>query len=635
MSVEGKTAAGLVRLVCLRILVLTWLVFSGGVQALSLGEIQANSRVGERLNATIPVESRKSFAADQMLVSIAPRSVYDRMGVYWEYFHADLNFSVERLGSKRALISVSSDGIINEPYINFVISVRWPEGLITREYTLLLDMVAVERGGGISAPIVSQNVEVVESRPEPSRSAPSASETISRNNFSQPNTTSNFDAETLQDNVSSFAADQSWEVQTQYGDTLWAIAKRIELESGVGVRKVMQALYENNPQAFGSSVNDLRANSTMAVTMSQMQAARNVVLPKQQKKPGLDREAQRAADREKQSLSAAEDAERDAQSEASETESQGSDNAIAESSGVLSVVAEPEIGASELVTEPIESGPQSNEQNSEQSDDLGSTAELALDEANGRVEQELREATEKAEAIEARLTALLQQYEVLSEKTEKLKELESELNRRIASKAAAGIDAPVTKTELEAASAAASSRSNQSLMERYRWPLVIVALLLLAGLVAIALTRVQRMVPVAEESPVQIVDDWDDTAFLEQEKLDDDQLAEIVKLKGEQAFVENQKHSESVPVGGSNVDETDNSVELQAAMFIAYERYDEAEEIINESLLQNPDNTPLKLQLLEIFAAREDRLQFGLLANRLRELNDPQINATIDALSQF
>ena len=138
------------------------------------------------------------------------------------------------------------------------------------------------------------------------------------------------------------------------------------------------------------------------------------------------------------------------------------------------------------------------------------------------------------------------------------------------------------------------------------------------------------MVPVESQEAQPVIEDWDDTAFLD-DRMDDDELAEIVRLKGEKAFVENQNTSREEEV---QVRENDNSVELQAAMYIAYERYEEAEEIINASLLENPDNTPLKLQLLEIFAARQDSMQFGLLANRLRELNDAQVNATIERLEK-
>ena len=119
--------------------------------ALSVGDIEAASTIGQPLEAVIVVEDRRSIAADQLLVSLAPRTVYDRMGVYWEYFHSGLNFEVEQAGLKRVLIRVTTKNNITEPYINFVLSVRWPDGLITKEYMLLLEMQQVVSGGGVSA----------------------------------------------------------------------------------------------------------------------------------------------------------------------------------------------------------------------------------------------------------------------------------------------------------------------------------------------------------------------------------------------------------------------------------------------------------------------------------------------------
>ncbi len=581
--------------------------------ALSVGDIEAASTIGQPLEAVIVVEDRRSIAADQLLVSLAPRTVYDRMGVYWEYFHSGLNFEVEQAGLKRVLIRVTTKNNITEPYINFVLSVRWPDGLITKEYMLLLEMQQVVSGGGVSAePTVPREQSIAGESAGADAEVPNepASSVDEPAILIEPE----LPVQSAQVNSSAGSAaaqsgERQWRVQTRSGDTLWAIAKKIGDESGVKRTSVMNALYENNRRAFGQSVDYMLAGAVLEVSLSQLRAASPLTLPT---KP--------QAETRKPSATAAESVASQPATEPPVSEPAEVPLAAVVEGGVLSVVTEQE-------EELLDAGLADLEGDSSSSDTELATVGLS------KAGQELEEARLKAEAIEARLNSLMAQYDVLNEKTEKLKELEIELNRRIAEKAAAGIE-PAAAAPVSVAGVGAVEPS-QGFFANNRWLIITVLGLLLIGLAVLALTRVGRMVPAEQDDldDASRSEDWDDTAFLNEKQLDDSELAEIVKLKGEKAFLENQSDvDDSDELLG---DEVGNGVELQAAMFIAYERYDEAEQLINESLLENPDNTPLKLQLLEIFAARKDRMQFGMLANRLRELGDDQVNATIDALAQF
>ena len=581
--------------------------------ALSVGDIQANSTVGQPLEAVITVEDRRAIAVDQLLVSLAPRSVYDRMGVYWEYFHSNLNFELEQVGAKRVLIRVTTKQNLIEPYINFVLSVRWPDGLVTKEYMLLLEMQQVVTGGGISA--VANTADIEDSEVTSSESAnqvdPAVAQEVEANDAPEilvaPNLTVQPSAVAPQSTGPGIGnSERQWRIQTRSGDTLWGIAKKVGSDSGVTISSAMSALYENNRNAFGSSANQMRAGAILDVTLSQLRAASPLTLRTKPQAAKQERDIESPATVPPAESVAARPTPPAAQDE--------------ETGGVLSVVTEQE--------EPILTSTAPDSGSGSSADEKLATVGLS------QAERELDEARLKAEAIEARLNSLMAQYEVLNEKTEKLKELEIELNRRIAEKAAAGIEPENPATALSVPSIGTPTPS-EGFFAKNRWLLVTVLGLILIGLAILALTRVGRMVPADRElsdDDAQPNEDWDETAFLNEKELDDTELAEIVKLKGERAYVENQVIDDDSELLG---EEAGNGIELQAAMFIAYERYDEAEELINETLLENPDNTPLKLQLLEIFAARKDRMQFGMLANRLRELNDEQINATIDALAQF
>ena len=76
----------------------------------------------------------------------------------------------------------------------------------------------------------------------------------------------------------------------------------------------------------------------------------------------------------------------------------------------------------------------------------------------------------------------------------------------------------------------------------------------------------------------------------------------------------------------------EGAVELQAAVYIAYERYDEAEDLIEQALEFEPDNESLQLQLLEVYAAKRKLKHFNLLANQLGDLNNDKITLKINYL---
>ncbi len=672
------------------------LIIVQAANALSLGDIQASSTVGQKLNAVIEVDSRKPFDASQVLVSLAPRSVYDRLDVYWEYSHSSLNFEVSQIDSKNALLKVTSSEIIYEPYLEFVVSVRWPEGLLTKVYTLLLDMAPVKSGGGISAPIVVEEsipepVVTLPANREPASTEPVLSEReTSQNNLNVDAAEEAVVASPVSEDVNEVAnvideqasevqasdieevlaneplvqpspiaeekpavktvappSRNQWQVKTQYGDTLWSIAKKIEVDSGVNVWRVMSALYENNPDAFAGSAHNLLSNSDLSVSRSQIESAGPLKLQPvtttitQDVQPIVEEEPSRREKREEQTEASTKTVSETRESESSEEK-------------LLSIVTESdEEGAAALQGEDTSAA--QSPLTGESSPIIGEIDRDKILAQDAAIDESLGEARQRVDAIESRLDTLLKQYDELSAKTEELRQLEQSLNRRIAERTQQGLDIPPTTSELPAGSSESlQSDSNEtSFFERFGWLILALAILLLIALVWLIYTRPDRMVPddgalpasdrAAGDSLSDAPDatsvakqkgdeDWDDTAFLNDKQFSDEELTEMVRLKGEKAYVESQNKNTLEP---ADYNVSDGAVELQVAMYIAYERYEEAEELINASLLKQPDNTPLKLQLLEIFAAKEDREQFDALAEKLRALDDQDVNATINSLGEF
>ena len=81
---------------------------------------------------------------------------FDRAGVDRAYFLTKISFKVEN-----NRIVLTSREAVNEPYLNFLIELNWPQGRILREYTVLLDPPVFEEQNYepvVAAPVAAESV---------------------------------------------------------------------------------------------------------------------------------------------------------------------------------------------------------------------------------------------------------------------------------------------------------------------------------------------------------------------------------------------------------------------------------------------------------------------------------------------
>ena len=119
---------------------LVGLMQSSIVYALGLGEIQVSSALNERLAAEIPLVNASDLDASQVLVSLASEADFARAGVDRDYFLSSVEFIVERGESGAPVLRLQTPDVVLEPYLNFLVELRWPKGRLLREYTVLLDL---------------------------------------------------------------------------------------------------------------------------------------------------------------------------------------------------------------------------------------------------------------------------------------------------------------------------------------------------------------------------------------------------------------------------------------------------------------------------------------------------------------
>ena len=131
-------------------------VFAGQALALNLGHLSIQSKVGEPLLAQIAVQVNPSEidSLKDIQAALASPEMYQRLGITSSATQAQLRVSLIK-GSKQepVAIKISSDEVLklapNEVFLDALIELRWPAGLVRRVYTLMVaDQAKVEVKSG-------------------------------------------------------------------------------------------------------------------------------------------------------------------------------------------------------------------------------------------------------------------------------------------------------------------------------------------------------------------------------------------------------------------------------------------------------------------------------------------------------
>lgn len=226
--------------------------------ALGLGDITIHSALNQKLDAEIELLESRGMTESEIVAQLASSEDFKRVGIERFFFLTNLQFHVEMRDQGHAVLRVSSEQPMTEPYLNFLVQVIWPNGRLLKEYTVLLDPPTYkeqaapavaspgrsDKGGGSAG-----RVERTPTRPDSQVSLSSAPRSTQPATQSQP--------------PSDRLTGDSYGV-TDRDDTLWAIAQRARTSGNVTVQQNMLAIQRLNPEAFiGGNINLLKAGYTL------------------------------------------------------------------------------------------------------------------------------------------------------------------------------------------------------------------------------------------------------------------------------------------------------------------------------------------------------------------------------------
>lgn len=117
--------------------------------AAGLGGINVFSALGQPLRAEIELHATPE-ELDGMSAFVPSPEAFRRANLEYSALMPELELKVERRGS-RSVVRMSSSRVINEPFVDVLVELRWASGSLLREYTFLLDPVDMQPAPAVAA----------------------------------------------------------------------------------------------------------------------------------------------------------------------------------------------------------------------------------------------------------------------------------------------------------------------------------------------------------------------------------------------------------------------------------------------------------------------------------------------------
>ncbi|HCI87802.1 MAG TPA: peptigoglycan-binding protein LysM, partial [Gammaproteobacteria bacterium] len=97
------------------------------------------SYLNEPFRAEVSLLEADALNDNDVHVDLASDAEFERLGVSRDFFLTRINFQVESDESGRRVV-LTTEAPLREPYLDFVVEARWPDGRLLREYTVLIDL---------------------------------------------------------------------------------------------------------------------------------------------------------------------------------------------------------------------------------------------------------------------------------------------------------------------------------------------------------------------------------------------------------------------------------------------------------------------------------------------------------------
>jgi pilus assembly protein FimV len=239
-----------------------------------LGEIHVNSALNEPLAAEIDILGATAEELSSLTASIANRDTFLRFGAVRPAFLASATFKVSHDAKGSPVLVIRSTDSFTEPVVNLLVDLRWHNGEVIRQYSLLLDPAGFPAATQVAAAVRSPVVPLASL----ALPAPAAAVTNTLAAAATPIASPDVKASPA---VSTTRA--TTHVKIGAKATLRGVAWRVGARSDSDLKKTMLAIFRANPNAFEGNINRLRLGAVLTIpsaadisTISQEDAGREI-----------------------------------------------------------------------------------------------------------------------------------------------------------------------------------------------------------------------------------------------------------------------------------------------------------------------------------------------------------------------
>jgi pilus assembly protein FimV len=555
-------------------------LFSSAAYAAGLGKLTVLSALGQPLRAEIELTAVSNEEASGLVAKLAPPDAFKLANIEFNPALLSLHFAVEQRNS-RQYIKITSSQPVNEPFVDMLLELTWSSGRLVREYTFLLDPAELR---------ATQPAQVAAAAPSQSARTPAPAAPQPQQQAAQP---ARPKAE-RQEGAAAAPASQS--AASQYkvkpGDTLGRIAAQVK-PVDVSLDMMLVALFRANPDSFvGNNMNRLKSGQILSVPDSDAikgggeAEARGVVVA-------------HAADFNAYRNKLAGQVANAAPAKAPETGQSAA--------GKITAKVEERSTAANESKDQLKLSKAAAGKNAASAAEDTIAKDRALADAAERVKELERNVNdlEKLMVVKSRAGSGASKTAVADVTTEvkpSVPAAETGPAPLPATPAAPVAATPPKKVVLKQAPAPAAPTLADTLMDNITAIGAGAAVLLLA---LFGLSRRKKRGAVAPTEPSILGAPTDQAHSL------------FAETGGQSVDTSNSVFNSSFSPSASQLDTNEVDPVAEADVYIAYGRDVQAEEILKEALRTHPERYPVRLKLLEIYAARKDQRAFETQAGEM------------------
>ncbi|MFC7421823.1 FimV/HubP family polar landmark protein [Iodobacter arcticus] len=220
--------------------------------AVGLGRLNVLSGLGQPFRAEIDLVSVPAGESEGLLARLASPEAFAQAQVAYPPASLGLRFVVNKRANGQHVVLISSSQSISEPFLDLLVDLSWSGGRIQRDYTALID----PPGYASSAAAANNAAKQGESfAPAVLPGTRRKGAVLNSKKVDEASAASSAQAEKKAD---------SNQYKVKAGDTLSSVARQSDAE-GVTLEQMLVGLYRQNPDAFDGNMNRLRRGKILNI----------------------------------------------------------------------------------------------------------------------------------------------------------------------------------------------------------------------------------------------------------------------------------------------------------------------------------------------------------------------------------